>query len=87
MNKIFTRQLALAATLAVAGIAAQAAYAAEPAKAEPASTISIPAQQTRTAAAEQSQQQGLTRAQVIEDLKQYQRAHANPSYAELVFLR
>lgn len=87
MNKIFTRQLALAATLALSGIAVQAAYAAEPAKAEPGSTISIPAQQTRTAAAEQPQQPGLTRAQVIEDLKQYQRAHANPSYAELVFLR
>ncbi len=87
MNKIFTRQLALAITLAVAGIAAQGAYAAEPAKAEPASTISTPAQQTRTAAAERQQQPGLTRAQVIEDLKQYQRAHANPSYAELVFLR
>jgi len=85
MNKIFTRQLVLAATLA--GVAAQAAYAAEPAKAEPASTISMPAQATRTAAADQQQQQGLTRAQVIEDLKQYQRAHANPSYAELVFLR
>jgi len=87
MNKIFTRRVVLAATLAVAAISAQAAYAGEPGKAEPTSTISIPAQQTRTAAAEQQQQPGLTRAQVIEDLKQYQRAHANPSYAELVFLR
>lgn len=86
MNKI-TRQLVLAATLSVAGIAVQASYAAEPVKAGPTSTISIPAQQTRTAAADQQQQQGLTRAQVIEDFKQYQRAHANPSYAELVFLR
>ena len=32
-------------------------------------------------------QGGLTRAQVLEDLKRYQREHANPSYAELVFLR
>lgn len=30
---------------------------------------------------------GLTREQVIEELKQYQREHANPSYSELVFLR
>lgn len=30
---------------------------------------------------------GLTREQVMEDLKRYQREHANPSYAELVFLR
>lgn len=30
---------------------------------------------------------GLTRAQVLEDLKRYQREHANPSYEELIFLR
>ena len=28
-----------------------------------------------------------TRAQVVEELKQYQQAHANPGYAELIFLR
>ncbi len=28
-----------------------------------------------------------TRAQVMEELKQYQQANANPSYAEMVFLR
>lgn len=41
-------------------------------------------------AAQQQQAQakaGLTREQVREDLKQYQRDHANPSYSELVFLR
>ncbi|WP_075255496.1 hypothetical protein [Herbaspirillum camelliae] len=71
------KKFGLAATLSLAAIVAHAANQAEPSPA-PAS----PAPVTASAA-----QGGLTRAQVLEDLKRYQREHANPSYAELVFLR
>lgn len=40
-----------------------------------------------TAVAKTAAAPGLTRAQVLEDLKRYQREHANPSYEELIFLR
>ncbi|MCP1574548.1 hypothetical protein J2S30_002927 [Herbaspirillum rubrisubalbicans] len=77
----FARQLAVTTALSLATFTAQFAYAADtapaPAKSEAVTTVA-------TAATGKT---GLTRAQVLEDLKQYQREHANPSYAELVFLR
>ncbi|NQE50304.1 MULTISPECIES: hypothetical protein [Herbaspirillum] len=83
MKTQFARQLAVTTALSLATFTAQFAYAADtaptsaPAKSEAVTTVA-------TAATGKT---GLTRAQVLEDLKQYQRAHANPSYAELVFLR
>ncbi len=76
MNK-----LGLAAALS---LAAMAAHADEQSalKAVPASATAAPVVTTASAG-----QGGLTRAQVREDLERYQREHANPSYAELVFLR
>ncbi|RAM65843.1 hypothetical protein RB25_18460 [Herbaspirillum rubrisubalbicans] len=80
----FARQLAVTTALSLATFTAQFAYAADtapaPAKSEAVTTVA-------TAATAATGKTGLTRAQVLEDLKQYQRAHANPSYAELVFLR
>ncbi|WP_288407797.1 hypothetical protein [uncultured Herbaspirillum sp.] len=86
MKSQFARQLAVTAALSLATFTAQFAYAADtaptsaPAKSEAVTTVA-------TAATGKTGKTGLTRAQVLEDLKQYQRAHANPSYAELVFLR
>ncbi|WP_443113518.1 hypothetical protein [Herbaspirillum seropedicae] len=77
MMKSSMKKLGLAAALSVAVFSAHAGEQVQ-AKTEPATT------QTATASAHQG---GLTRAQVLEDLKRYQREHANPSYAELVFLR
>ena len=74
------KKIGLAATLSLAAIVAHAADQAEP-SAVPASPAPV------TASAASAAQGGLTRAQVLEDLKRYQREHANPSYAELVFLR
>lgn len=71
------KKLGLAAALSVAALSAHAGEQ-EQVKTEPAAT------QTVTASVSEG---GLTRAQVLEDLKRYQREHANPSYAELVFLR
>ncbi|AYR26150.1 hypothetical protein [Herbaspirillum rubrisubalbicans] len=83
MKTQFARQLAVTAALSLATLTAQFAYAADtaptsaPAKSEAVTTVATTA----------TGKTGLTRAQVLEDLKQYQREHANPSYAELVFLR
>lgn len=83
MNTTNVRQLAVAAALSLASLATQGAWAAE-------STAPTQAPQPTSAAtttASAAGQTGLTRAQVLEDLKRYQREHANPSYAELVFMR
>lgn len=88
MNAIALRKLGLVIALLGASAAAGAAEGKPAAPAEAAgkalvkqeqadaqSTSAIPAKST------------LTREQVMEDLRQYQREHANPSYSELVFLR
>ncbi len=72
MRTTILKKLSLTAALSLAVLSA---HAAEQAPSAPAST---------TASADKP---GLTRAQVLEDLKRYQREHVNPSYAELVFLR
>lgn len=80
MNTIVLKKLSITAVLS---LAAASAFAAEQAPSAPA-TASATSTTTTTATADKPV---LTRAQVLEDLKRYQREHANPSYAELVFLR
>ncbi len=75
MRTTILKKLSLTAALSLAALSA---YAAEQAPSATATTS------TTTATADKPV---LTRAQVLEDLKRYQREHANPSYAELVFLR
>nr|WP_198983739.1 hypothetical protein [Herbaspirillum sp. ASV7] len=81
MNTIVLKKLSITAVLA---LAAASAFAAEQAPSAPATASATSSTTTITASADKP---GLTRAQVLEDLKRYQREHANPSYAELVFLR
>jgi hypothetical protein len=78
MRTIILKKLSITAALSLAALSAHAAEQAASAPATVSTTV------TTTAAADKP---GLTRAQVLEDLKRYQREHANPSYAELVFLR
>ena len=82
MNTIVLKKLSITAVLS---LAAASAFAAEQAPSAPA-TASANSSSTTTITAS-ADKPGLTRAQVLEDLKRYQREHANPSYAELVFLR
>lgn len=80
MNTVILKKLTITTVLS---LAAASAFTAEQVPSAPA-TASAVSSSTTTASADKP---GLTRAQVLEDLKRYQREHANPSYAELVFLR
>ncbi|MBO9536621.1 hypothetical protein [Herbaspirillum sp.] len=88
MNTVALRKLGLA--IALLGMAA-AASAAEGKDVIPAETagaaVAQPVQSNARNTPSMQEKSGLTREQVMEDLKQYQRQHANPSYSELVFLR
>ncbi|QNB09139.1 hypothetical protein G5S34_21895 [Herbaspirillum frisingense] len=88
MSNITIRHCAVAISLALTAFAAHAAYAADtpPATSTEQSAAKPVASATGSQMADKGHT-GLTREQVREDLKRYQREHANPSYAELVFLR
>ncbi|UIN20783.1 hypothetical protein [Herbaspirillum frisingense] len=88
MSNITIRHCAVAISLALTAFAAHAAYAAD----TPSGTSTEQSAVKQVASVTGSQiaekgHTGLTREQVREGLKRYQREHANPSYAELVFLR
>lgn len=85
MSNITIRHCAVAISLALTAFAAHAAdtpptTSSEQSAAKPVASV------TGSQMADKGHT-GLTREQVREDLKRYQREHANPSYAELVFLR
>jgi len=82
MNTIILKKLTITTVLS---LAAGSAFAAEQAPSAPATASATSTSSTTTTAS--ADKPGLTRAQVLEDLKRYQHEHANPSYAELVFLR
>ncbi|MFJ3057256.1 hypothetical protein [Herbaspirillum sp. NPDC087042] len=80
MRTIILKKFSLTAVLSLAALSA---YAAEQAPSAPVQATAA----TSTTTTATADKPGLTRAQVLEDLKRYQHEHANPSYAELVFLR
>lgn len=91
MSNITIRHCAVAISMALTALTALAAHAAYAADTPP-TTSSEQSAAKPVASVTGSQMAdkghtGLTREQVREDLKRYQREHANPSYAELVFLR
>ena len=88
MTNTTIRHFTVAVSLALTTLAASAAYAADAAPAVPvAQSPAKPVASVASTLGATGVQPGLTRDQVREDLKRYQREHANPSYAELVFLR
>ena len=82
MNAITLRKLGLVIALLGVSAAAGAAEGKPAAPAEAAGKALVKQEQ-----ADAQSKSTLTREQVMEDLRQYQREHANPSYSELVFLR
>lgn len=88
MNTITLRKLGLAIAFLGVSAAASAAEGKPVVPTEAAEKVLVTQEQANAQNMQAAPAKSmLTREQVMEDLKQYQREHANPGYSELVFLR